>query len=570
MTETKSEARVGWPGVDRWTLGALILPLAALAPLLTMQASLLFQKPHLQFFPLAFVGAAYFLRWDAEPMARRFDRGWGFPLWLGSLGVSFAALWLGSPWLAQLSLIIHVVVWALGARPHFSLLRILGIGGLLAVALPPPFGWDHQLVQVLQAISSLVCSRLMDLSSIVHVRRGNIIEIVSKPLFIEEACSGVDSQYALMAVAGVLLLLGRAGLWVSLITIVTVPIWAILGNLLRIYLIVIGLDWFDVDLSSGTVHTVLGLGIFAFTAWVHWSSVQLLNYLQLAYFGRPQSAGAPSSATDGAGDREVLLDRGEAGIQPAHGLSMGTMWMAIPLFLFVFLPPSIQAVLDFHAAPDLPAYSADVAERFPGRNDLRVTGNARLLGFQAQERERDDMLGQHSRVWQIGNGFSRITVCLDFPFRGWHPLWECYMNSGWKRQSTQMIGLNEDGEQGGAFPYYESILENDLGDIAVLHFSLFDEDGKPYQFEGSFEFRKHASRLSNTIWTRSRRGERVLEPITFQFQQLAQTNVSPSESQLLELRQLYEQSRRQVYEHCMPILDGLKSVGDGGAEQSGQ
>ena len=121
----------------------------------------------------------------------------------------------------------------------------------------------------------------MDLTNIVHVRRGNIIEVPSKPLFVEEACSGVDSQYALMAVAGVLLLLGRAHWWVGLVTILTVPIWAILGNLLRIYLIVIGLEWFGIDLSHGTIHTFLGLGVFVFTAWVHWSSVQFLNYLHL-------------------------------------------------------------------------------------------------------------------------------------------------------------------------------------------------------------------------------------------------------------------------------------------------
>ena len=76
-------------------------------------------------------------------------------------------------------------------------------------------------------------------------QKGNIIEITARPLFVEEACSGVDSQYALMAVAGGLLLIGRAGLVVSLITIVTVPLWAILGNLLRIYSIVFALEFLN-------------------------------------------------------------------------------------------------------------------------------------------------------------------------------------------------------------------------------------------------------------------------------------------------------------------------------------
>jgi exosortase len=165
----------------------------------------------------------------------------------------------------------------------------VGICGLLLVTLPPPFGWDKQLVSGLQSLSSFACSRLMDLTQILHVRRGNIIDISSKPLFVEEACSGVDSQYALMAVAGVLLLLGRAGFWVSLLTIITVPIWAILGNLLRIYLIVIGLEWFSTDLSQGSIHTILGLLVLEFcsTAELHAIDApsQQCNTIQVAYSG---------------------------------------------------------------------------------------------------------------------------------------------------------------------------------------------------------------------------------------------------------------------------------------------
>jgi exosortase/archaeosortase family protein len=83
-----------------------------------------------------------------------------------------------------------------------------------------------------------------------------------------------------MAVAGVLLLIGRASLWVSMATIVTVPIWAILGNILRIFAIVLGLEYWNLDLSEGTKHTLLGLVCFSMAAWAHWSSVQFLNFLE--------------------------------------------------------------------------------------------------------------------------------------------------------------------------------------------------------------------------------------------------------------------------------------------------
>jgi len=275
--------------VTRWTWIALALPLLALAPLLYMQSRVLLLKPHLQFFPIAILAAIYFLNSEAtgSRSAKSTERVWGVPCWIAVVLIAIAALYLGSPWLAHFCAIAFVFTWGLIARPQITTLRLAGIAGLLLVTLPPPFGWDKQLVGGLQSLSSICCSRLMDLTQIIHVRRGNVIEISSKPLFVEEACSGVDSQYALMAVAGVLLLLGRAGVWVTLITVVTVPIWAILGNLLRIYLIVIGLEWIGLDLSKGTIHMILGWGVFVFTAWVHWSSVQLLNYFQATYWQSP-------------------------------------------------------------------------------------------------------------------------------------------------------------------------------------------------------------------------------------------------------------------------------------------
>lgn len=540
MIEALDE-RAGVQSIERksfgWTLCALVLPLVALSPLLWMQGVVLMRKPHMQFFPLVILGAIYFLRTEAEPRLIHQERRWVFGLWILGCLIATAALVLGSPWLAQGCAIWMVGVWALGARPHFSVLRVLGIMGLLLVALPPPFGWDHQLVQGLQALSSFVCSRLMDLAGIVHVRRGNVIEIASKPLFVEEACSGVDSQYALMAVAGVLLLLGRAGWLVSLITIVTVPLWAILGNLLRIFLIVAGLEWFSVDLSSGQVHTVLGLIVFAFTAWVHWSSVQFLNYLQVKYFTRGW---------------EEVPQSGSVGVVGV-GYGLGLKWLVVPLLMLVFFPDSVQAVFDFHRAPDIPSMSKEQAERFPGRGSLMFGEGARVLGFQTEYRERDDMLGQHSRVWEVASGVGRMTVCLDFPFRGWHPLWECYINSGWKRNSSLLI----DGE-GSEAAFYETILENDLGDKAVLHFSLFDEEGLPYTFEGSVAFRQRAARWQNTLWSRKRRTEAVMDPVTFQYQQLAHTNSEPNEEELRELRQLFLLGRRQIWSQSEVILRSMR------------
>jgi exosortase len=518
----------------------LILPLIALSPLLYMQSRILLQKPHLQFFPLAIAACVYFL--GQSDASKSYFRPGALVIgaWILSMLSAMLALYLGSPWLSHFVAIMLVGTWALLARPGLSVLRIVGICGLLVVTLPAPLGWDKRLISGLQSFSSFACSRLMDLTYIVHVRRGNIIEVPSKPLFVEEACSGVDSQYALMAVAGVLLLLGRAHWWVSLVTILTVPIWAILGNLLRIYLIVIGLEWFGIDLSHGTTHTFLGLGVFVFTAWVHWSSVQFLNYLHLRW----------SSSEEGL--ETIIKGKGavETDTFPLGRLGLG--WVVFPLSLFVFFPESVRAVVEFHASSDLPSITQEESGAFPGASGLVAPSGSQVVGFHTAYRDRDDMLGQHSRIWELSSDVGRMTVSLDFPFRGWHPLWECYINSGWHRESSELIE-NDNAS------FFETVLRNDLGDLAILHFSLFDQQANPYKYEGSVEFRTQGGRWAHTILNRERPGDRAHEPMTLQFQQIAYTSALPTEEQLGLLRKIFLESRAQIVSQSAKALGVVRS-----------
>ena len=526
--------------LGRWNLTALILPLVALSPLLYMQCRILLQKPHLQFFPLAIAACVYFLGQSDASKSYFRPSALVIGVWILSMLSAMLALYLGSPWLSHFVAIMLLGTWALLARPGLSVLRIVGICGLLVVTLPAPLGWDKRLISGLQSFSSFACSRLMDLTNIVHVRRGNIIEVPSKPLFVEEACSGVDSQYALMAVAGVLLLLGRAHWWVSFVTILTVPIWAILGNLLRIYLIVIGLEWFGIDLSHGTTHTFLGLGVFVFTAWVHWSSVQFLNYLHLRW----------SSSEEGL--ETIIKGKGavETDTFPLGRLGLG--WAVFPLSLFVFFPESVRAVVEFHASSDLPSITQEESGAFPGASDLVAPSGSQVVGFHTAYRDRDDMLGQHSRIWELSSDVGRMTVSLDFPFRGWHPLWECYINSGWHRESSELIE-NDNAS------FFETVLRNDLGDLAILHFSLFDQQANPYKYEGSVEFRTQGGRWANTILNRERPGDRAHEPMTLQFQQIAYTSASPTEEQLGFLRKIFLESRAQIVSQSAKALGVVRS-----------
>ncbi len=80
--------------------------------------------------------------------------------------------------LSHVALVLVIWAWAIGRFSTLSVIRISWICGLMAITIPAPMGWDHKLVQFLQYFSSSVCSRLMDIAGIVHLKRGNIIELV--------------------------------------------------------------------------------------------------------------------------------------------------------------------------------------------------------------------------------------------------------------------------------------------------------------------------------------------------------------------------------------------------------
>jgi hypothetical protein len=250
---------------------------------------------------------------------------------------------------------------------------------------------------------------------------------------------------------------------------------------------------------------------------------------------------------------ETIIKRKGAVVAETFPLGrLGLGWAFFPLCLFVFFPESVRAVLEFHASPDLPSITQEESGAFPGASDLVAPSGSQVVGFHTAYRDRNDMLGQHSRIWELSSDLGRLTLSLDFPFRGWHPLWECYINSGWHRERSELI------ETEGA-SFFETVLRNDLGDLAILHFSLFDQQANPYKYEGSVDFRTQSGRWANTILNRERPGDRAHEPMTFQFQQIAYTSALPTEEQLGLLRKIFLESRVQVVSQSANALAMVRS-----------
>ncbi len=162
-----------------------------------------------------------------------------------------------TPWGGYLGFVIAGagIVAYLGLNQPQSLIPAWA---LMALIVMPPQNFDDTIITWLQHRTASFSSRLLDVLGVDHVREGVLIEIASKTLFVEEACSGVQSLFSLMAVAAVLAVWHRRPLVHTVLLLISAFLGAGAMNVLRTVAIVYGLDQVGIDLLSEPQHTILG------------------------------------------------------------------------------------------------------------------------------------------------------------------------------------------------------------------------------------------------------------------------------------------------------------------------
>ena len=237
---------------------------AAHLPLLVLHVRQIWMRPHYQFIPLLPLGAAVL----AFLGLRRLGPVAPAPplraaLMLGAAWVVLAAaVLLYSSWLGAVAALaaLAAALYAVGGARLFR--ALLPAWLLLCCAVPPPFELDRQLVLWLQSLTARWASAVLDFLGLYHVMAGNVVEVGGRRLFVEEACSGVNSLFsALACVLFFALLMRRRPLRIALLLTATVG-WVLAANVARVAGIAYLLGRFGVDLTNGWRHEALGAGLF--------------------------------------------------------------------------------------------------------------------------------------------------------------------------------------------------------------------------------------------------------------------------------------------------------------------
>lgn len=534
-----------------------VVAIVAQVPLLLLYFSLLWLRPHYQFFPIALVMVVAFawIRWPRhEPDPFFASKSSSVMFWIaimfGIAGSIFAHGWFSA---MSMSLLI-TSLFARTRDGEFPNRTLIGVAIPLFVIISLPENLDYRLITWLQLISSQLSSSYLDLLGFKHYAPGTTLNFPDHAYEVERACSGVQSFFTLVFCATFIIVSFRRR-WVrGLLLILSAIFWAILMNSVRIMTIPIAQSLFDLDLKGGLRHELLGYAVMLFACAMLLSTDQLLEYL----FGRRDIESIGARHTPWFFNRKI--DDDEKVERSA----------VTPLFRKALIGSSVlMLVLGIFQMSDVvrSLNNPDYRVRFFDTNQiidvdgkclpdsiLSSSGDNKYewknIRHERSDRTRGSDLGQRSDLWTfVSRTGMAIQVSLDQPFPGWHELTTCYQNVGWKvaslrRKFSEPITL-ESGET-VKWTFVEIGLEHtDSLQHGWLMFCFCDSNGEPVEapieWDGLRSFFERAkNRLSYRIRSSLFRGQ------SYQMQVFVPSLKPLPDEQKEEVRNQFFEIRKQI------------------------
>ena len=418
-----------------WKYAVFLAALVAHIPVGMEYSRRMWRAGHYQFFPLLMIVVAWLI-YDRVQNAKVVNQESQTSNVL--LGLNLATLVIAtlfySPFLWILSLLFLIASFIYTIWGTEGLFSALPAWLLLLFVVPLPKNFDTYLINQMQFLSSQLASWLLDAFGQIHFREGVVLITEKKQFFTEEACSGVRSLFSSLAAISIFGVMNRYPLWRHLFNLSQTMIWVIVGNALRVAIVVYVSDNWTEEIATGTTHEMLGLVVFVF--------------IFLLALSTDRGLSAWVSARENKSDRNVHGEVEEAVVdgkakvikkpqpvaQPAaedassKSLTVG-QWVLIGFFaLFTLFAAKLtynNLGGDFKSFDNLPLLAA---EDMPAQ-----VGGWQQSDFKHEIREAGGLLAPESFVWTYRNQKGqKLTMSLDSPYYYFHNLKSCYSGLGWK------------------------------------------------------------------------------------------------------------------------------------------
>ena len=542
---TSDVRRVSVAGIAKEHLFWVALVCAYL-PLVLMHFHSLWQRTHYQFFPFLLVAVAFLLwrrwpKWEESefiPASRTAKR-----LLVFSMLLLTAAVILFSPYLGFIAALLMVG----GVLAHFAgrgfRTELFSSWILLWLLVPPPFRGDDRLITWLQSFTSEGASIVLDRLGVLHLLAGNVIDLPGRSLFVEEACSGIQSLFALMSCAAILVVFSRRRAIPAVLLVASTVFWAGLFNIVRITTVVYALARWDIDLSSGWQHELLGVVVFILAMLMLFSTDRFLWVLgawnrpvwsfviQVLKRMRKQRSGDEDAYQDEYSRSQASSDTGN-GNQMLSEFSW-RLFVVVGICVCLFVLQIAILVASRSSTTRISQITAQLKEStFPAEQQ-----GWELINYKTYERELESEFGQFSNTWTYQAPMCPVEVSFDYPFIGWHEVTSCYISQGW-----DVVRRSAPDGNAAADPVVEVELSKPTGEHAFLVFGAFDEFGRPVQPPASstnFWLRLQGRIVHNPVFELMRQSEVAVPDtaaITYQMQAFLVTEFKLSSEQRRQAR----------------------------------
>jgi exosortase len=543
---SRSEPIVSW----RPALGMIVMALAHV-PILWAYLTGVVQLPHYEFVYLLPIGAAIL----AYPRCFRLGalqpgRTFPFLCWIvGAVACLGASVVLESPWFGAIGALLAVAgaTYAVGGRRLLQ--AVMPAWVLLWLGIRLPLTYDEKLAQALQSIAATRASSVMNYFNVEHILDGNVVEtapIAGKEsrYMVEEACSGVQSLFAITACTlffalwmreplGRIVLLMGVGWW-----------WVWVANVVRVIAVTVLNSQWGLPVDKGWGHEALGFVLFAVTLGLIVSSEHLLLFLlPRGFFARRDRINT--------GVAKPLPDYGSTHFAPLSQSALASPVLIggyMALFALQWLP---QINMPRPTATPVRLETVDM-----GLAPQNLAGwQLRAEGFTSEQRRADSQWGARSQTWRYFKGPREMIISIDYPFRGWHELTTCYRADGWKMDTRHVIDVPRTPTSADVVKEGERCVEAvfqrpEVGNYSYLLFTTFNDQQQPLPAEQLNAVQKLVERITGfgeRLRTLGASGSGRNDQVqSFQLQVLMQGAAPPTEEDQREAMAMFVEFRSRL------------------------
>ena len=491
---------------------ALIAAAALMMPLWFAWAAALGNKPHYEFFPILVLGVVFLVRQRLLEVDETTLRP-GHPVISAMMGLfSIPCLFVGyfqpSAVLAFIGTVsaFSMIMHSLGG---WSMVRKISPAFvLLAVITPPPGELDTILTLRLQRVSVVIASRTLDMFDIFHVVNMNTLEVDGQRFLVEEACSGIQSLFSILAFALFYALWNQRGFLLAGLLLAGAVIFDLSLNVLRICVGVIAKITGDIDLLNGWPHEILGIVVFVLglTLTLSWDivllelstlklfSISKLSKLFRRVFSRKESVRARSGSSEQRDQSNPSRSSKSSPIslKPPRkvfaAVLIGWAGLVLPLTAMasiritrekikaasVKVDDTVKQALESKGEDRLKRLEDLTKKTRPTFTPPAKIGEWVLLPESLKSSERTLSFGSKSESFVYQNGKIQAQISIDYPFFGYHDLNICYDMGGWK---VQVISAESTGSKTSEVPYNVSVISRGIDQKGLLIYTAFLESG---------------------------------------------------------------------------------------------